>query len=71
LATASPEQARKLQQILANTNDYASIIPNPQDLPEHMDEESFKQRYSEVGSPAYQAVIEQIEARIKQLAIYN
>jgi hypothetical protein len=36
-----------------------------------MDEESFKQRYSEVGSPAYQAVIEQIEARIKQLAIYN
>jgi hypothetical protein len=71
MATASPEQARKLQQFLANNKDYASIIPNIQDLPEHMDEDTFKQRYSEVGSPAYQAVIEQIEARIKQLAIYN
>jgi hypothetical protein len=71
MATASPEQARQLQQLLANNKDYASIIPNVQDLPEHMDEDTFKQRYSEVGSPAYQAVIEQIEARIKQLAIYN
>ena len=26
---------------------------------------------TQVGSPAYQAVIEQIEARIKQLVIYN
>ncbi|MFM8341712.1 MAG: hypothetical protein ACKN9F_05790 [Methylomonas sp.] len=71
MATASPEQARKLQQLLANNKDYASIIPNVQDLPEHMDEDTFKQRYSEVGSPAYQAIIEQIEARIRELAIYN
>ncbi len=71
MATASPKQARQLQQLLANNKDYASIIPNVQDLPEQMDEDTFKQRYSEVGSPAYQAVIEQIEARIKQLAIYN
>ena len=71
MATASPEQARKLQEFIANNTDYASIIPNPQDLPEHMDEESFKQRYSEVGSPAYKAVIEQIDSRIKQLTIYN
>lgn len=71
MLTTAPEQARKLQQLLANSKDYASIIPNLQDLPEHMDEESFKQRFSEVGSPAYQAMIEQIDARIQQLAIYN
>lgn len=71
MLTASPAQALKLQQLLANSKDYANIIPNPQDLPEHMDEESFKQRFNEVGSPAYQAIIEQIEARIQQLEVYN
>ena len=71
LAIANPHQARDLQQRMANINDYSAILPDVQDLPEKMDEASFKARYNEIGSPAYQSVIEEIDKRINNLPFYQ
>lgn len=71
LAIASPQQARELQRIMSTIKDYSAIIPNIQDLPEHMDEPAFKRQYTEVGSPAYQEVVAKIDARIDSLPLYR
>ncbi|MBL6987197.1 MAG: hypothetical protein ISR72_09205 [Methylobacter sp.] len=46
-------------------------MPDPRDLPEHMDEVEFKQRFESVNSPIYLEVLQQIEARISATSIYN
>ena len=71
LATASPQSARRLQQMMAQIADYTAIIPDPQGLQEHMDENAFKQQYQSIDSPAYHAVIADIEHRIASLLIYQ
>lgn len=71
LAIASPKQARQLQHTLSETKDYTSIIPDPQDLPEHMDEQSFKSRFGSTDSSAYQSLIQEIDKRIDGLAFYK
>jgi hypothetical protein len=71
LAIASPKQARQLQHTLSEAKDYTSIIPDPQDLPEHMDEQSFKSRFGSIDSSAYQSLIQEIDKRIDGLAFYK
>ena len=71
MATSSPESARKLQQAMSGIKDYSDFMPDPRDLPEHMDETEFKQRYQSIDSPAYQAITRQIDARIAATPIYN
>jgi hypothetical protein len=71
MATSSPESARKIQKAMSEIKDYSDFMPDPRDLPEHMDEAEFKQRYQSVESPAYQEISKQIDARIAATPIYN
>jgi hypothetical protein len=71
MATSSPENARRIQKAMAGIKDYTDFMPDPRDLPEHMDEAEFKQRYQSVNSPAYQELSKQIDARIAATPIYN
>ncbi|MEQ1528091.1 MAG: hypothetical protein ABL925_02165 [Methylococcales bacterium] len=71
LATASPEKARKVQKIMAHINDYKEFMPDVLDLPEHMNENEFKQRFQAINSPAYQEVSKIIDSRIAALPIYK
>ncbi len=71
IAVASTEEARELQRIMSSTKDYSSIIPEVQDLPEHMDEATFASKFQSVGSAAYNELIQQIDDRIKALPLYR
>jgi len=71
IATSSPESARKIQKAMSEIKDYSDFMPDPRDLPEHMNEAEFKQRYQSIDSPAYQEVSKLIDARIAETPIYN
>ncbi len=71
IATSSPENARKIQKMMSEIKDYGDFMPDPRDLPEHMNEAEFKQRYQSVDSPAYQELSKQIDARITATPIYK
>ena len=71
MATSSPENARKIQQAMAAIKDYSDFMPDPTDLPEHMDDAEFKQRYQSVGSAVYQELSKQIDDRIAATPIYK
>jgi hypothetical protein len=71
MATSSPESARKTQKAMSEIKDYSDFMPDPRDLPEHMDEAEFKQRYQSVDSPAYQEILKLIDARIAATPIYT
>jgi hypothetical protein len=71
MATSSPENARKIQQAMSAIKDYSDFMPDPTDLPEHMNEAEFKQRYQTVDSPTYQELSKQIDARIAATPIYK
>mgnify|MGYP003392288977 CR=1 FL=1 len=71
LATSSPENALRIQKAMAEIKDYSDFMPDPRDLPEHMDEAEFKQRYQSIESPAYQELSNRIDARIAAIPIYN
>lgn len=71
MATSSPENARKMQQAMAKIKDYSDFMPDPRDLPEHMNEADFKQRFESIDSPVYQDIVKQIDARIAAMPIYN
>ena len=71
MATSSPENARKIQKAMTGIKDYSDFMPDPRDLPEHMDEAEFKLRYQSVDSSAYQEISKQIDARIAATPIYN
>jgi hypothetical protein len=71
MATSSPESARKIQKAMSEIKDYSDFMPDPRDLPEHMDEAEFKQRYQSIDSPAYREVSKLIDARIAETPIYN
>ncbi len=71
MATSSPENARKIQKLMSMIKDYSDFMPDPLDLPEHMDEADFKSRYQSINSPAYQEMSKLIDARISATPIYN
>ena len=71
LASQSPQAARELQQRLAAGVADSDLMPATDDLPEHMRGDAFKQRFDHVGSPAYQAMMEQIERRIDACGLYR
>ena len=71
IATSSPENARKIQQAMANIKDYSDFMPDPTDLPEHMNDAEFKQRYQSIDSLVYQALSNQIDARIAAIPLYH
>ncbi len=71
LATATPESARRLQQAMANIKDYTDFMPNPNDLPEHMNDAEFKERYQSVNSENYQKLSKEIDERIISIPLYH
>ncbi|HEY8157683.1 MAG TPA: hypothetical protein VIF10_03170 [Methylobacter sp.] len=71
MATSSPENARKMQKAMSEIKDYSDFMPDPRDLPEHMNEADFKQRFESVNSPVYQEILKQIDARISAMPIYS
>ncbi|NOT11562.1 MAG: hypothetical protein HOP23_07010 [Methylococcaceae bacterium] len=71
MATSSPENARKIQKAMSMIKDYSDFMPDPLDLPEHMNEEEFKSRYESVNSAAFQTLSKQIDLRVAATPIYN
>jgi hypothetical protein len=71
LATRSTEDARRVQQLLAEGIEETAIMPPARDLPEHLDTQRFKELYGHVGSPAYQLVMQDIERRIAACSLYR
>ena len=70
-ATRSREAAHSVQQRLAAGLRETDIMPPARDLPEHMRADAFKQRFAYVGSPQYQALIDEIDRRIDNCALYS
>ena len=71
LAVASPKQARRLQEMMAQIHDYTAFLPDIADLPEHMDEQAFKEKYTNTESENYKQLLQLIDKRINALAIYQ
>ena len=71
LATSSPESARRIQKAMSEIKDYSDFMPDPRDLPEHMGEAEFYQRYQSLDSATYQELSKQIDARIAAIPIYK
>ena len=71
LITSTPQNARNIQKTLSEIKDYSDFMPDPRDLPEHMNEEEFKQRYQSIDSPAYKALSAEIDTRINAMPLYK
>lgn len=63
-AVRSAESAVALQRAMAAGIVETAILPRVGDLPEFLSEAEFEERYGAVGSPAYQALMQQIEQRL-------
>ncbi len=70
-ATASPESAARLQKAMALIKNYQAFMPDPSDLPEHMDEKAFKQRFGSTQSPEYLKLSKAIDNRVAAVPIYK
>ncbi|MGD0960962.1 MAG: hypothetical protein ABSB19_14245 [Methylomonas sp.] len=70
-AVAAPERARRFQEKMAAIRDYTAILPDIDGLPEHMDAQTFKEKYIGVDSEAYNELIRLIDARIAALPVYR
>lgn len=71
LAVAGPEQAEGLQRMLAEAFEEGIFMPDFNDLPERLSEHDFQQSYGEVGSPPYNALIQEIESRISSAPLFQ
>ena len=71
VATASEASARGLQSAFAGGINESEFFPKVNDLPEGLSEAAFKQRYGDVGSSPYDAVVKQIDTRIGKIALYR
>lgn len=70
-AAKNATSATKLQRRVAAGLIELYIMPITEDLPEYMSPEQFKHAYGEVGSPAYNEVMADIERRVAKLPLYR
>lgn len=70
-STRSRKAALQMQKRLAGVRDAKVFLPAIRDLPEFMPQAEFQRRFGGVGQPAYQRMVEQIEARIAGVALYQ
>ena len=68
LAIASEQDARSIQEFLANASE-SDIMPETADLPEFMPEAEFNRRYGGLQGDGYRKIMVEIERRITALAI--
>lgn len=71
VAISDKDHARRVQDVLRQTEDESQFIPILKDLPESMDAEEFSQQFKMIGSPEYEAVRSEIRQRILALPIYR
>jgi len=71
LALSTPASAARVQRWMARGVTDFDLLPHPRDLPEYLKESEFQKRFGEVDSPAYRAVMADIEARISALGFYR
>lgn len=71
LATQSRQGALAMQRRLAAGPPDDNVMPSRDDLPPSMSSAEFDRRFGHVGSPAYLAVIAEIEARIDAKPFYT
>ncbi len=69
-SVSSPENAIILQNHMSKSFTESMIIVGSEDLPENMSEEKFLNQYGGVDEPAYNKVVEEIDARIERLPMY-
>jgi hypothetical protein len=70
LAVAGPEQARRLQEQVAEMTGEDLFMADFRDLPELLSEDEFRAGYGGIGEPAYEAMVEEIDARIGQMPLF-
>jgi hypothetical protein len=70
-AALDPARARRLQDLLARGGREDAYFPKVADLPEFLDEPTFKRRFGAVDSPAYGKVVEEIERRLDALPVHR
>lgn len=71
LATTSEAGAIALQGRFAQAIRDADLLPKVSDLPEFLSESEFKRRYGGVGTPAYNAMVRDIQQRLSALPLYH
>jgi len=64
IAAQSPLRAGELARAIAGGVRESDFMPDVSDLPEFMQEAEFKRRYGGVGSPAYNKLMAEIDARV-------
>jgi hypothetical protein len=70
-ASRSPDSAGAWRARLAEGPAESDLMPPVKDLPEFLPEAEFRRRYGQVDSPAYRAVVEEIERRVAALGFYR
>ncbi len=64
-------RASEIQMRIAQSLVESDIMPRADDLPEHMSESAFRQRFGGVDSPRYKRMIAEIDRRVDQLPLYR
>ena len=70
-ATATPDLAMQIQEKMARAEHYRAFMPDIRDLPESLSSQAFTEQYQSIYSPKYQSILEDIDRRIAECAIYN
>jgi uncharacterized protein YfiM (DUF2279 family) len=71
LAVRSPDAARAWRARLAAEATEADFMPVVDGLPEYLSESELRHRYGEVGSPAYQEVLDDVDRRVSACPMYR
>ena len=71
LAVKSTASALRVQRRLAAGAGDQDLMPVADDLPENLRSGDFEQHFGSIGSPAYQQMMDKIEARIDACTLYR
>jgi hypothetical protein len=70
-STGDRATAIRFQNTLAALRDERGFFPHLADLPEGMSEAEFRRRFGDVGSPAYERMVGEIDRRIDAIPLYR
>lgn len=69
-ATSAPDDARRVQRLLAAGTGEDLFFPFVADLPENLSREEFEGRFGTVQSPAYGRMVREIDSRLSRCPVY-
>lgn len=70
-AVASKADALQLQQLVASGLTDTDLMPPWSDLPEHLSESEFKERFGGMDTAAYKKIIQEIDNRVSKLKVLH